>query len=134
MTKEREQEIVATLYQWVSFLEQENYQSAYALTDHEGPNWTPVVLQKLIENYGSLEPLDERFLVTDRLAAQGTSIDPEFQWFPKPEEVLGELILGILHFELPLNGEWSDLTAIFYIVGAKASSEVRLKLTDIHVM
>ena len=39
---------------------------------------------------------------------------------------------GIIHFDLPLNSEWSDVTAIIEIEAHRGG--LALRLSDIHVL
>jgi len=91
--------------------------------------WTPDMMRQVVRHYGFIEPRKDgkTFRVTPRAEAvehhrRGNYEDIE--WFDDGS--------GVAHFDLPLNGEWSDVTAIIDIV--KQGGERVLRLNDIHVL
>ncbi len=127
---------------WVGLLAEERYQEAYDFLYHP---WMPVLpvnefsadaIRAAVTNYGGDEPHPSGpFKVTPVETAppkEGPPGSPPYQdiqRYEQPEErafdpVLvqhggapsGASILGTIHFTLPLNGQWSDLTASIRVV------------------
>jgi hypothetical protein len=94
--------------------------------------WTPELIERVISNYGSIEPRGDgkTFKVTSLKTARGQLIPrQEVYRFENPSPVD---IIGNVWFDLPLNGEWSDLTATFDL--KKLGGNLVLVLDDLHVM
>lgn len=82
-------------------------------------------MKTVISNYGSPEPREDgkTFRVTPLVMAVGES-RYEIDWYDTNR--------GEVFFDLPLNGEWSDLSAI---LDFKVSDDVLVfQLNDIHVL
>lgn len=131
-------EILKTVEAWVKLLEQEDYQNAYAYTEHdEYYQWTPDLIKEVIYGYGlpELHPSGEIFKITDINQASTEHRKPshEVNYYeePLPYEEKEAEIIGQVWYDLPLNGEWSDLTATFQIVRREA--HLTLELAEIHV-
>ena len=131
-------EILDAVRAFVELLAEENYVAAY---EHFLPEpdreLTPKVIKALIEGYGYAEPVegnDEPPLQVTSLS-QMTEPEPkdrqQVEWFGF-HAARDPRILGMAHYDLPLNGEWSDLTAIFDIT--KVEGGIALSLDDIHVL
>ncbi|MES2731123.1 MAG: hypothetical protein V4714_05220 [Bacteroidota bacterium] len=131
-------EILKAVEAWVKFLEQEDYPKAYAYTEHdEYYQWSPELIKEVISGYGLPEPHPngEVFKVTsvdparnqDRMPCQEVNYNDE----PLPYEEKEAEIIGQVWYDLPLNGEWSDLTATFQIL--KREAYLTLELAEIHV-
>lgn len=88
--------------------------------------WTPQLLRTVITNYGSVEPMRDgsTYRVTPIGTAHGGT--------PPRHEVDRDGDCISVWFDLPPNGEWSDLTATFDVV--RRGSRLRLVLDDVHVM
>jgi hypothetical protein len=118
-------EILDAVRAWADALAAEDYAGALTLVD-AGPDWTPELLCTVITNYGSVEPMRDgsTYRVTPLRTAHGGSAprhrvdrDGERTW---------------ICFDLPLNGEWSDLTATFDVV--RRNDGLSLVLDDVHVL
>jgi hypothetical protein len=131
-------EILIAVEAWVKLLEQEDYPKAYVYTEHdEYYQWTPDLIKEVIYGYGLPEPhpSGEVFKVTaveaasteDRKPSQEVNYNEE----PLPYQEKEAEIIGQVWYDLPLNGEWSDLTATFQIV--KREAYLTLELAEIHV-
>ncbi|WP_212841408.1 hypothetical protein [Catellatospora sp. IY07-71] len=78
-----------------------------------GEPWTAESLETYIADYGWWEPLDDgrRMHVTSAAGAgAGGDLTPHrdvIRYDDRPPRI---------EFSLPLNGEWSDLTAVFHLV------------------
>lgn len=124
-------DILGVADRWAAALAAEDYGAAYGMTAHE-PDfaWTPALIGNVINGYGSPEPHPGGpFRVTDLETAKGGPAPRhEVQWFD-PVAIAGRL--GVVWFDLPLNGAWSDLTATFAIW--RPEDQIVLALNEIHV-
>ncbi len=128
-THPSDDEILAIVEQWIDDLARGDYASAYARTAHDPYyRWTPELIRAVVTGYGSPEPHRSGtvFRVTARDAAVGhphnRTVDREAVRPPAFAEVW---------YDLPLNGEWSDLTATFRIESGVGGSTIVLQ--EIHV-
>jgi hypothetical protein len=123
-------EIRDAIRQWIDLLVADRYEDAHEML-FRLPNdpWTPDLMRTVVRNYGFSEPRDDG--QTFRVTARAEAIQKKR--FPPSEDVEwwddGE---GVAHFDLPLNGEWSDVTAIIDIF--KHGTERVLRLNDIDVL
>lgn len=126
-----DEEILQAIRQWAGLLAAGDYDAAFSLTLH-GPEdpWTPELMRTVVSNYGSIDPRPDgrAFRVTPLETASGG---------PTPRHEITrfapcEGLVGSAWFDLPLDGEWSDLTATFEL--RKVDQHLVLLLEDIHVM
>jgi hypothetical protein len=118
-------QILDVVRMWAHSLAAEDYAGALALVDARR-HWTPDLLRTVITNYGSVEPMRDGS--TYRVTPLGT-----VRGGPKPRhEVDREGDRISVWFDLPLNGEWSDLTATFDLIPRDGG--LALVLDDVHVM
>lgn len=124
-------DLLAAAREWVSLLVDQDYEAATAFIYQPNPHasfaWTPDRIQTLINNYGSTQPmLDGRKFVVTPLAdaREGSTPTHEVHRVGATE--------GDIWFDLPLNGQWSDLTALFNFIPHEG--HIVLQLEDIHVM
>ena len=98
------------------------------------PSWTPELLAKVIQNYGSVVPRKDgkTFVVTPTDGAAGNGPRFEVTWFEQPIGVGWGACVGYAHYDMPLNGAWSDVTVTFDIVDTQDG--LVLALDDVHVM
>ena len=125
-----DQEILSFIETWVNCLAREDYEGAYAHTKHDSYyEWSPKLIEAVINGYGLPEPhpSGEVFKVTSPEAAEGTSGQQVIDRGVGPEGCL-----GYAYYDLPLNGEWSDLTASFRL--ENRGEELNVILEEIHVM
>lgn len=99
--------------------------------------WTPELVKALIEGYGYEEPVEGNDEPPLRVTSLKQMTEPELEqrhqvgWLDvESKETLR--ILGDVHYDLPIENEWSDLTAIFDIVEVEGG--LALSLYDIHVL
>ena len=131
-------EILDAVRAFVELLAERKYVEAYEMflpaPDRE---LTPEIIKALVEGYGFAEPLKKQdeplFRVTSVISM--TQLEPkarqQIEWFEYHAERDAN-VLGMAHYDLPLNNEWSDLTAIFEII--KVEGGLALSLSDIHVL
>ena len=118
-------QLIAFIDEWAGMLEREDYQAAFAFTDHIGAmGWTPTLIGEVIKAYGDGEP-------TQRVTVKGvpTDINQRKEVSRWPTNKHG--FFGEIWYDLNIDGRASDLTATF---GLKwAINGVTVHLDDIHV-
>lgn len=118
--------ILALVRQWVNFIASDRMESAQDLLDTNDVEreWSPSLIRELLSRY-------EPPRVTCVEAAQVGDLVPRHtvdRWASDTDSTR----IGTVEFDLPLDGFWSDLTAIFWV---KFHPEgLVLELYDIHVM
>ncbi|MGC4102958.1 hypothetical protein [Ferruginibacter sp.] len=131
-------EIETAILQWIELLAVEDYTGAFDLTLHDPYyQWTPELLKKVIEGYGLPDEIENVYKVTkaeDSVIANGQHIYKDVEFVDRPSGLRkGDLFLvGEAFFDLPLNGNWSDLTATFKIFSNENYSA--LELNEIRVL
>ncbi|CUR47582.1 hypothetical protein BN2364_3141 [Alloalcanivorax xenomutans] len=115
---------------WVKYLARGDYAGAYALTDHDPYyGWTPELIRKVIAGYGL--PMEHADGVVYRVTSPGDAVGSPGE--KSVERVSGhERLVGFLYYDLPLNGEWSDLTASFRL--ESVDDTLNIILEEIHVL
>jgi hypothetical protein len=111
----RDSELLDCLNEWIELMAAGDFTAAADyLCPPEGSNaehWTAETLRTYIENYGSWEPL------ADGSRVQVTSVADAAREAPARHEVYAvDGQAPHIEYDLPLDGEWSDLTAIVHIV------------------
>jgi hypothetical protein len=132
-----DQEILDVVRQWVSALAREDFGAAYGMTYHDSDEtWTPQLMRAAVTQYGNPEPPENwgSYHVTPWETARVDDFQPrhEVTWFGERGAVPSSPVLGYVWFDLPLDGQWSDLTATFDIV--MLDNELALRLDEMHVM
>ncbi len=122
---------------WLDLLSKEDYNEAYNLTEHDPYyQWTPASIEDYINGYGlPYEEGDIIHKVTDwRDVDNGERNPMDILLFDNLKTDDKEMFkrIGIVHYDLPMNGIRSDLTVIFSIL--QADKYFTLELNDIHVM
>ena len=126
--------ILALVERWVDALATRDYAGAAAMLTQDGNerDWPPSLVDEVISGYEAPGgPSPSR--VTPRAAARqelttGPSVEVT-RWVrprARPE------VAGTVEYDLPLNGTWSDLTAIFWI--RRLPQGLALELYDIHIL
>jgi hypothetical protein len=129
--------VLALVELWVGLLVEQRFDDAMAMLGPSGA-WDPGLLGTVIRNYGSVEPREDgrTFSVTSPAATtQGGDARFKVSWFDPP--VTNRLdyapdLLGHASYDLPLDGQWSDVTATFEILNLPDGAV--LALDDVHVM
>lgn len=121
-------EIFKFVENWIEALASESFSGAYDMVSHDPYyQWTPELIQRTIEGYGLPEPHPRGpFSVTSPGSAAG---DPTRE-ISRIDGVPPGAFATILH-DLPLNGEWSDLSVSFRL--ENDGSGARAVLEEIHV-
>jgi hypothetical protein len=121
-----DEEFIRFIDGWALLLEREDYEAAFAYTDHSlAMGWTPELIRDVIKGYGEERP-DQKVTVTGRPSdiSQRKEVS---RWM---ENRLGEV--GEIWYDLNIDGVASDLTATFRI--CRDSAGLTVRLNDIHVM
>jgi len=126
-------DIINFVNDFVNLLAEEKYVEAFEVTYHDSKyKMSPELIKQLIERYGFIDGVvNESFRVTSLDKMKGQSPRVDIIWYAsleneKPREI------GTIDYDLPINGEWSDLTAIFYI--HELENGIALSIYDIHVL
>lgn len=118
--------VIAFIDRWAALLEREDYEGAFALTDHMADtHWTPELVREIIKSYGDARP-------EQRVTLQGVPTDitqrkEVTRWPTTRHGYFGEL-----WYDLNIDGKASDLTATFRL--QRTQDHVAVCLNDIHVM
>lgn len=131
--------IEITIHSWIDLLAQEKYLEACNFSLHNPYYaWTPTLLEQTINGYGipyEHDNLLPKCKVTPRFTAVSDKQNryKQIEWHPPKPYMDAELrIIGYVHYDLPIDGLWSDLTATFRII--QAADYVTLELNEIHVL
>ena len=127
-----DEDIINVVRDFVNLLAKERYVEAFEMMYRNSKDeMSPELIKRLIEGYGFDESVKDVFRVTS--LEEMKNQEPEFQidWL---ESVKGEKPreIGTIHYDLPINGEWSDLTAIFDVY--ELENGIALSLYDIHIL
>ena len=121
-------EVLAFVARWIELLAAGDFDAAWATTEHDPYyGWTPELMRRTIEGFGHPEPhpSGRRFRVTPPADATG-----KLHWSVDREGMRPPIIARVAH-DLPLDGEWSDLSVTFRIESRGESSIPVLE--EIHV-
>lgn len=101
---------------------------------HTSQHWTPETLQTFVGNYGSWEPLADRRVVrmTPLTTARVPVHRPNFRPHADIVRLTRDRTAGSVVLDVPLDGEWSDLTAQFEF--APVDGGIGISLYDLHVL
>lgn len=132
-------EILALCRQWVDLVAAGQLDQAIDLlcvpdACHQEQRWTADTLRTYVGNYGSWDPIGDGsfWCVTPIESARMPSDSPNFQPHADVCRYDGRPHSGCVDFDLPLNGEWSDLTAQFEF--SPVDDGIGLSLYDLHVL
>jgi hypothetical protein len=127
--------VLALIERWVGILEAGRMAEAIAFLA-PSPPWTPDLLARVIENYGFVDPhpSGKKFRITPPRSASGHGPRFEVVWLNPPAAYIehGYVRVAYADYRLPLDGEWSDVSAIFDIVALPDGDA--LMLDDVHVL
>lgn len=119
---------------WIALLSESRYEDAYNMLYHPtDDSWTPALIEEVTTSY-ELPPAagddSDSSHVTDVSNAKVVDYRPDkdVDWYDNNPDSN----IGMIHHSLPINGIWSDLTAIFRL--HRCEDSVGVALEDIHVM
>lgn len=119
-------ELIAFIDRWAALPEAEDYEAAFAVTDHiPEMRWTPSLVREVIKNYGDANS-------SQRVTVEGvpTDITQRKEFARWPSNAHG--CFGEVWYDLNIDGRASDLTATFALKWTDGG--VTVHLNDIHVM
>ena len=119
-------ELIAFVDRWATLLEQDDYEAAFAFTDHTPEmGWTPSLVREVIQCYGDANP-HQRVTVAG-VPTDVTQRKKVLRWPTNAHGYFGEI-----WYDLNIDGQASDLTATFDLKWAEHG--VTVHLNDIHVL
>jgi hypothetical protein len=123
-------DLLDAVRRWVDVVASGDFQGAIDFlfpAEYGGQPWTASGLETYIANYGFWEPLGDGSTVrmTPIATAGGDKL---------PVQEVSRYVdrLPEIDFDVPLDGQWSDLTAQFIVV--EVDGKWALSLYDLHVM
>jgi hypothetical protein len=126
-----DEQILGLVETWIDDLARGDYRAAHARTRHGDTYyvWSPKLIEAMINGYG-LFPEDrlgkERCVVTPRAKARGRC-----RYRKVDRSIARDPVVAGVEYDLPLNGEWSQLTATFRV--EREGTDLVLVLEEIHV-
>ncbi len=119
-------ELITFIDVWAALLEEGDYQAAYQYTAHDPEmHWTPELMQEVIESYGDAE-------LGQRVTVVGTPTDVQQRKEVDRWPINRSGSAGEIWYDLNINGQVSDLTAIFSL--EQTANGIMIYLNTIHVM
>ena len=126
--------VLTAVEEWIELLAGGRYQEAFERLDPNGPyEWSPELIRDTAAGYGdpfghTNDGVSHR--VTSVATAEASTTPPyrDVEWRDKP--IRG--FIGVVHHDVPLDGVWSDLTAIFLL--REQTSGITLVLDQLHVL
>ena len=130
--------VLNVVRRWLNELAKEDYSAAHSLTYHPaGDHWNADLLRRVIENYGSVDSGPEEGVTFKVTPLEGEHSDDsdvagrlEIEWFRSRGSE--DNPLGTITCDLPLNGEWSDVSAVFNVLSQPDG--LALQLMDVRVL
>lgn len=129
-----EQELHDFITDWVNLLAIGQYKNALDSVLQDG-SWSAELLETIINGYGIHYEVDRhvKYVVTPTSLATGDGDRFDIMWFE--DNVVNDKKnierLAEIWFQLPLNGEWSDLTVTFELL--KIEGFLYLELNEVHM-
>ena len=126
-----DESLLIGVQKWVDLLGEERFLEAFKLTAHDSfYSWTPDLIRSVIAGYGlPHEPGDHEHRVSK---ISGTKGGASSRWqVDRWHDAEPSNRIGLVSIDLPLDGEWSDLTATFEIL--QLDNHLVLVLNEIHV-
>ncbi len=128
-----DEDILSVIRDWVELLAADSFEAACAMLHHEPDDpATPDFLRVYISNYGSHDPMKDGSTYRVTSCKSATGRETHYQRINRYDSVDASSFAGDAMFDLPLNGAWSDLTALFWILSREGS--LVLQLDDVHVL
>lgn len=125
-------EILQVVRDWCARLAAEDYEGALSMVRHD--DWTPQMLRDCISTYAGWHKVSEGEpgcrvtpLVAGCNAPSGEQYHNEV-WHPSEGSIVPRQVL----FDLPINGAWSTLTAMFEVI--EEGGKLVLHFEEAHVM
>jgi hypothetical protein len=133
--KPTDAEVLGLAERWALELASHGAAAAMALLDtSESHEWTPFHVGNVIAGYGApAQPGRSPARVTSPAMAAVATISPRHSvtWL-SPHAGRDPRLEAHVSYDLPINGAWSDLTALFWV--KRVAAGYALTLDDIHVL
>lgn len=130
----KDRDILAIVERWIGLLAAGQSADAMALLKTTGAerDWSPELVMDLIASYEpAIGDWDGTSLITPVETARTEDVkpNPHVDRWPQPNP---RGAWGDVHYDLPINGVWSDLTAMFRV--REVPGGLALELYDVHVL
>jgi len=132
-------QVLSLCREWVELVAADRLDDALGMlsvpSDYDpSQHWTSESLRSYIENYGSWEPLldGSKWQITSFVSVRTPVDRPAFRPGADVYRDERDPRAGRVEIDLPLNGEWSDLTAQFDF--RPVSDGIAISLYDLHVL
>ena len=124
-------EIRGAIRQWVDMLAEGRFEEAAREVASSQSPWSPSTLMQAIGRYSrkfrEAPEGDRREFLPAVTSPRELDVRGEnLVLYPKPDNI-------VVEYDVPISGEWSDLTAKFYVRNGQADG-YELTLADIHVL
>jgi hypothetical protein len=130
------EELITAVEEWVDLLVAKKYQEALRfIYPIPYPEWDAQYFENWIVNYGFDQPLKDGSTVeiTPRSQAKGKQYNREFEAYETQiDDNTGLEVIGMIFYDMPLDGRWSDLTAQISV--CKFENSLVLDMHGLHVM
>ncbi len=130
------EDLIAAVEDWVDLLVGKRYQKALDyIYPMSYPEWGAEYLENWIKNYGFDQPLKDGSTVeiTPRNEAKGRQCNRVFEASdPQIDESTGLELVAMIFYDVPLDGQWSDLTVQFNV--CKFENNLVLDMQGFNVM
>ncbi len=104
-----DEDILEAVYEWIGLLAEERYEQAYHFfvnSEHNPWHWSPQLLKRVIRTHGSYH--EQEIDTVTALEKTTGGLEPRHDVNRDDDNERQ----GYIWFDLPLNGKWSDLTAV----------------------
>jgi hypothetical protein len=132
-------QVLTLCREWVELVATDRLDSALDLLwippDYdESQHWTAASLRTYIENYGSWQPMRDgsKWRMTSMKSARAPDDRQGFEPRANLVRLQRDRHAGAVNLDVPLNGQWSDLTAQFEFRPVAGGTAV--SLYDLHVL
>jgi len=119
-------DLIAFADRWAALMEREDYEAAFAFTDHDWQmGWTADLIRQVVKSYGDARE-------AQHVTVAGVPSDVSQRKEVDRWEANGSGEIAEIWYDLNIDGVATDLTATFRVVRVPQGLVVRLN--DIHVM
>jgi hypothetical protein len=128
-----DKDVLAIVHEWIGFLAADDYEQAQALLNHDKAEheWSADLVKKVVSMYsppGGAGPAR----VTPIEGAKAGDFEPTRMVNRRGAGEGRPEVIGEVHFDVPINGTWSDMTAMFLL--REESGQLSLELYDMQVL
>jgi hypothetical protein len=129
-----EEAVLALVHQWVDALAARDYVGAATLLTQAGNerDWPPSLVEETITRYEAPGWASPSRVTSPAAALQELPAAPRSEVTRWAQPRARPEVLGTVEYDLPINGVWSDLTAIFWL--RRLPGGLALELYDIHIL